>query len=224
MSAPTPNDLPNWERWEPGSFTQPGASPHVARLKASAAAAGGSPDALSLQHLREAARDEGYRTGYDKGHAEGLDAGREEALAAGRVQAELLAQAIVRFDEGAARLEKDVAQELLNLALGIARRIVGETLEAQPEAVMASIREALAQIPAQHAIIHLNREDAELIRVQAGDSLARAGHRIHENASLARGDVLVEAGGTQIDARLETRWQRVWESLEPEPVVHRTPT
>jgi flagellum-specific ATP synthase len=68
------------------------------------------------------------------------------------------------------KLEKEVAQELLNLALGIARRIVGETLEAKPEVVLATIREALAQLPAQHAAIHLNSEDAELIRTQAGDA------------------------------------------------------
>lgn len=223
MSAPTENKHPSWERWEPGSFANTGAAPPATRLKPSAPTAAGT-DAPSLQALREAASEEGYRDGFDRGHAEGLEAGRNAALAEGRAQAAQLAQAIVRFDQGVARLEKDVAQELLNLALGIARRIVGETLEAQPETVMASIREALAQIPAQHAIIHLNREDAELIRTQSGDSLARAGHRIHENTSLARGDVLVEAGGTQIDARLETRWQRVWESLEPEPVVHRTST
>ena len=75
--------------------------------------------------------------------------------------------------------------------------------------VLASIREALAQLPAQHSVIHLNPEDAELIRMQHGDTLARAGHRIHENPQLSRGDVLVEAGGTQgggLTAPARLRW------------------
>ncbi len=121
-----------------------------------------------------------------------------------------------------ARLEKDVAQELLNLALGIARRIVGDTLEAKPEVVLETIREALAQLPAQHAMIHLNSQDAELMRGVVGDSLGRAGHRVLESSQLARGDVLVETGGTHVDARLATRWQRVWDALEQEPVANRS--
>lgn len=174
--------------------------------------------------LRQASREQGYRDGFEAGRIDGLAAGQTEARAEGHALAQTLAAAIVRFDEGVGRLEKDVAQELLNLALGIARRIVGETLEAKPEVVLATIREALAQLPAQHAAIHMNAQDAELIRTQAGDTLARAGHRILENPQLARGDVLVEAGGTHIDARLATRWQRVWDALEPEPVASRSGT
>jgi flagellar biosynthesis/type III secretory pathway protein FliH len=41
---------------------------------------------------------------------------------------------------------------------------------------------------------------------------------------LTRGDVLVEAGGTHVDARLATRWQRVWDALEQEPVASRNET
>jgi flagellar assembly protein FliH len=73
-------------------------------------------------------------------------------------------------------------------------------------------------------VIHLSSEDAELIRTQTGDTLGRAGHRILENPQLTRGDVLVEAGGTHVDARLATRWQRVWDALEQEPVASRNET
>lgn len=167
--------------------------------------------------LSEEARAAGFQAGFDAGRIEGLEAGREAAQAEGRALAQQLGDAIRRFDEGVARLEQDVGQQVLNLAMGIARRVVGETLEAQPEVILATIREALAQLPAQHAVIHLNSQDAELIRSQLGDTLGRAGHRMLEDPQLSRGDVLVEAGGTQVDARLSTRWQRVWDSLEPDP-------
>ncbi len=213
---------PNWERWEPGSFSQPAGKPSIGGLQ-KVAATGAKPVAekVDVDAMRRAAQEEGYRAGFDRGHAEGYQAGREAAQAEGRQLAAQLGAAIERFDQGVANLEQDVAQQLLNLALGIARRIVGDTLEAQPETVLASIREALAQLPAQHAVIHLNSEDAELIRTHSGDALARAGHRILDNPQLSRGDVLVEAGGTQVDARLATRWQRVWEALEPEPTAKR---
>lgn len=213
--TPKPADVP-WERWEPDRFNGlPGKTTAVSANHATAATAG-LPANPELDARREVAREEGYRAGFDAGRIDGHAAGRDAAEAEGRALALQLATAITRFDAGVAQLEQDVAQQLLNLALSIARRIVGETLEAQPEAVLASIREALSQLPAQHAVIHLNSEDAELIRTQTGDSLGRAGHRILENPQLARGDVIVEAGGTQVDARLATRWQRVWDSLEPD--------
>jgi flagellar assembly protein FliH len=179
------------------------------------------PNAAESDTLQAPSREQAYRDGFEAGRSDGLAAGRNVAEAEARTLALQLAGAIKRFDDGVANLEKEVAQELLNLALGIARRIVGETLEAKPEVVLASIREALAQLPAQHAVIHLSSEDAELIRTQTGDTLGRAGHRILENPQLTRGDVLVEAGGTHVDARLATRWQRVWDALEQEPVASR---
>lgn len=210
-----------WERWEPNRFNETPTKAATA-INSRADTGANAADRLDIETLRETVHAEAYRAGFESGRHDGLQAGHEAAQAEGRALAMQLGNAIARFDQGVAQLEKDVAQELLNLALGIARRIVGDTLEAQPEVVLASIREALAQLPAQHSVIHLNSEDAELIRTQSGDALARAGHRIHENPQLSRGDVLVEAGGTQIDARLETRWQRVWESVEPEPTVRST--
>lgn len=219
--TPTPAE-PSWERWEPVSFKPTTLKPGAAGGN-KLAATGGKPtvEKVDAEAVRRAAQDEGYRAGFESGRAEGYQAGHEAAQAEGRQLAAQLGAAIERFDQGVANLEQDVAQQLLNLALGIARRIVGDTLEAQPETVLASIREALAQLPAQHAVIHLNSEDAELIRTHHGDALARAGHRILDNPQLARGDVLVDAGGTQVDSRLATRWQRVWEALEPEPMVKR---
>jgi flagellar assembly protein FliH len=219
LSADQTPASPAWERWEPNRFNETSTKAATTVSARADAAANSVADHAGMESLRAATHAEAYRAGFESGRHDGLEAGREAAQAEGRALAMQLGGAIARFDQGVAQLEKDVAQELLNLALGIARRIVGDTLEAQPEVVLASIREALAQLPAQHSVIHLNSEDAELIRTQSGDALARAGHRIHENPQLSRGDVLVEAGGTQIDARLETRWQRVWESVEPEPVA-----
>lgn len=224
MGAPkilAPNqkpESPDWERWEPNRFNTSAASPtnRVAATRQDPAAE--RRDAGAAQ---ESAKEEGYRAGFESGHQEGLAAGRLAAEEEARVLAAQLAGAITRFDQGVSRLEQDVAEQLLNLALSIARRVVGETLEAKPEVVLATIREALAHLPAQHSMIRLNSQDAELIRAQTGDSLGRAGHRILEDPQLARGDVLVEAGGTQVDARLATRWQRVWDSLEPDPAASR---
>jgi flagellar assembly protein FliH len=86
----------------------------------------------------------------------------------------------------------------------------------QPESVLSVVREALSQMPLQHASIHLNPEDASLARSRAGDQLAHAGHRIHEDPKLERGDVVIEVGGSHLDATVATRWQRAIASLGQE--------
>jgi len=79
--------------------------------------------------------------------------------------------------------------------------------------MLGVIREALEQLPLLHAAIHLHPEDASLVRLRAGDQLTHAGHRIHEDAKLKRGDVIIEAGGSHLDATLASRWRRVVEAL-----------
>ena len=77
----------------------------------------------------------------------------------------------------------------------------------------AVVREAINQLPHQHTAIYLNPEDASVVRSHIGDQLTHAGHRIFEDVAIARGGCKVEAGGSQIDATVPTRWGRIVESL-----------
>ena len=103
--------------------------------------------------------------------------------------------------------------EVLALALEIARKVVHQTIAVKPRIILDVIREALLQMPLQHAMIHLNTEDAALVRAHAGEQLAHAGHRIQDDPQLARGDVVIDTGGAHLNARLATRWQNVIATL-----------
>jgi len=203
--------LAAWERWELANFD--GAACSAATRARTTAKH--EPSALvpvpacpeqEMGRLREAARLEGYQAGFASG--------REAAEAEGCQLAAHLAQAISRFETGIDELEHAVADELLALALEIARKVIQQATAVQPEAILDVIREALAQLPLQHTTIHLNVQDAALVRNHAGAELTHGGHRIQEDPQLARGDVVVEAGGTHLDARLATRWQRVIAALD----------
>lgn len=207
--------------WKPLALTifsdAVGSTGSSARSSAKAAQAAAGGQAFGHQEaaaLREAARQEGYQSGFDLGRIDGLKAGRETAEADGRILAMQLARAISRFDEGIADLERATANEILALALEVSRRVIHQTVEVRPQIVLEAIREALTHLPAQHGTIHLNADDAALVRSQAGEQLGRAGHRIQEDPQLGRGDVVIETGGTHLDARLATRWQRVIGSLD----------
>ena len=216
ISKPQSESSPgSWERWKLTSFNDV-ADTVTAKVRVAVKReplALSQPRGQETVHLREAARQEGYQAGFDAGRAEGLRAGQEAAEAAGRKLAAQLAQAISRLDAGVAELEHTVADELLALALEIARKVIQQTVAVHPQVVLGVIRQALAQLPVQHAMIHLNAEDAALVRGHAGEQLAHGGHRIQDDAQLARGDVVIESGGAHLNARLATRWQQVIAAL-----------
>jgi flagellar assembly protein FliH len=210
-AQPKPS-LTAWERWELASLDEAaavvaeGKSPAIKASPAVPSAPAFSEEELA--RLREAARQEGHKEGHERGYADGLEAGRAAAATEARERAAGLAQAMTNFDNALAEVEQHVADEILALALEVARQITRQVIAVQPQVILGVIHTALADLPFQHALVYLHPEDAALVRALAGEHLAHAGHRLHEDPLLARGDVIIETGHTQLDARLATRWQR----------------
>lgn len=206
MHQPKPS-LNAWKTWEPTHFTDVGGTatgnirPATTHMPSNAVAPAPTFPADEIARLRDAAHREGYQAGFDSG--------REAAAIAGHELAAKLGQAISRFDSSVAQIEQVVADEVLALALEIARKVVHQAIAVQPGIILEVIREALLQMPLQHAMIYLNTDDAALVRAHAGEQLTHAGHRIQEDPKLGRGDVVIEAGGAHLNARLAARWQNV---------------
>lgn len=201
--------LSAWERWELASFDSATESAVATAAKA------GSPAVSDeeIERLREHARQEARQRGYAAGHAEGLAAGRAQAESMGREDALRLAQTLKNLERSIADLNRTVADDLLALSIEVARQVVRQAVAVKPEVVLEVIHEALQALPLLHAVIHLHPEDASLALLRAGDRLAHGGHRIYEDPRLKRGDVIIEAGGSHLDATLATRWRRVVEAL-----------
>lgn len=203
-----PSKLTAWERWELASFDE-------ARAAGSSAASTGEslpaklPTAAEIEQIYQQAKDAGYQKGQEEGYQAGLQKGYEET----RDAAEKLALAAINLENGLDDLDTQVADELLALAIELAREVIRQEISAHPETLLKVVQEALDQLPHQHAAIYLHPEDASLLRSHMGDQLSHAGHRIHEDTRLARGDCLLEAGGSQVDATVAMRWRRVLENL-----------
>jgi flagellar assembly protein FliH len=115
--------------------------------------------------------------------------------------------------EAFTHLDQEVAEEIQALALEVARQVVRDSLAAQPESVIAVIREALTQVPQQGATVRVNPADAELVRQYLGEQFGSTGHRLREDDEVLRGGCLIESEGGQIDAQITTRWRRVVENI-----------
>lgn len=207
-----PSNLTAWERWELASFDEAQAKP-VAELapppNEEVVQAVRLTTAEEIERLYQQARDNGRQKGQEEGYQAGFKEGQAKALA----EAQRLSKAAAQLEKSLNDLDVLVADELLALAVELAREVIREEITARPETLLVVVREALLQLPHQHAAIYLHPDDASLLRSYMGDQLAHTGHRIHEDFKLARGDCVLEAGGSQIDATVGMRWQRVLEGL-----------
>lgn len=162
--------------------------------------------------LREQAQQEGYREGFAQGHADGHAQGLAEGQSEIAGQAGRLASAATAIEQALARLDDEVPEALLQLAVMLAARLVGDTLAHRPAAILHCIREALTELPQSSTCIHLHPDDLTLVRTHAPE-LIEQGHRLVEDAQVGRGGCVIESGSTRIDATLRTRWQRVLDNL-----------
>jgi flagellar assembly protein FliH len=150
---------------------------------------------------------------HDQAHKEGYAAGYEEGTARGRMEALRLHTLVEGLEQALVKIDAEVAEELLALSIEIARQMVRRTLAQQREGIVDLVREALGQLPQNHALLHLNPQDASLVREHLGEQLAHVGNRIIEDAQITLGGCRIEASGSQIDATVETRWRRILENL-----------
>lgn len=201
MNGPTA-----WERWELASLdsTPPPEAAPVALP---------GLDRAEIERICAEAREEGYQAGYQSGYQIGKSNGYEEGQTLVRTEAARIGAAANELDLALREFDQQVADELLALAMEIARQIVRGEIVARPGHILGIVNEALTHLPHQHAAIRLHPADASLVRSYLGDVLTHAGHRIFEEPTLKRGDCLLEAGGSQIDATTATRWRRVIENL-----------
>jgi flagellar assembly protein FliH len=202
-----------YQRWEMNSFGD---------NRSSTKSAGLSGNKLTIEQtaqLREEARAKGYAEGLAEGRAAGMAEGRATGLAQGRAEAaaevtqlQKLAEA---FNQEAARADEIIAQDLMSLALDIAKAMLKTSLSVHPELVLPIISEAIHYLPSlqQPAILFLNPTDAAVVKARMSDELNKAGWRISEDPQLQRGGCRIETATNQIDASAQTRWQRIAEAL-----------
>jgi flagellar assembly protein FliH len=182
-----PEKLTAWQRWELPNFD-------TGRIVGSGDVA--LPTASQIDEMHRLAHDEGFQIGY----AEGL----KQASVENQRLATLIESLELQVDE-------QIAHELLDLSLDIARQMLHQSLKVNPELMLGVVNEAIGSLPHfnQGAHVVLHPDDAALVRERMGEQLTHAGWKIFEDARIERGGARFETANSQIDASLETRWKRV---------------
>ena len=218
MSVIPEEESAGYRRWQVGSFDA--SPPTAAETPASVNTREGEgeivsgvslPTAEDIERIHMDAQQEGYRIGFESGQQEGREAGMAEA----RSEAARLAELADNFQQALAGLDQQVADNVLELALEVARQVVRSTLATQPAVVLPVIREAISALPMHHGNIniHVHPEDAERLQAQLGNQIGQSGWHLIEDADVVPGGCIVRAGTSEVDATLATRWRRVLESI-----------
>ncbi len=211
-----------WQRWEMAAFTEPNST--IAELEPEPEPV--EPvlqqiepvlliDEAELERLRleaqRAGEIEGRQLGYTQGHAEGCSAGR----AAAQNETERLRTLVNALPNALRSAERDIAEDLLSLALDIAGQVLRQSLAVDPQAILVVVRELLRTEPALSGAprLLLHADDVALVRKYLGDDLQTAGWALLSDATIMRGGCRVQAASGELDATLETRWERVAAAL-----------
>lgn len=219
--------LTAYERWELAAFDEAEQSARKAAAAAEAppASVASEPPAPPLpdpaeieRQIQEAltqAREAGHADGYRDGYAQGEAAGREAGLAEMNTATARLAGLADSFLAAMRPNEAQVAGDLLELALQVARQVIRTEIRSHPEWLLDVIREAMLALPSQHGhpTLYVNPSDAVLVRERLAETLAHTGWKIAEDPTIEPGGCRIENGPSEVDATLVSRWRRVVETI-----------
>lgn len=161
----------------------------------------------------------GHLQGHAQGHVQGLREGHAAGLAEVKAQAAQLKALALALPAALQLVQRSVADELLALALDIARQVLGQALATEPRAILAAVHELLQAEPCLTGTPQLlmHPDDAALVKEQLADDLKAAGWSVRVDAQIARGGCRVTAQSGERDATVQARWERVCAALAPQP-------
>lgn len=200
-------NLTAYQRWELLGFDDKPAAPAGPEERLPMAL----PTAEELEQMHQQAAQEGFRIGHEEGYKAGYEAGK---AAAARVAAQLagLAEAL---DQEQLSQDKEIAEELLDLALAVARQMVRTTLQVKRGVVLELVREALGALPSLtgHLRILAHPDDVEPLREFMDAEHGHFSFKVVADGRIERGGFRIEAAHGEVDAQLPVRWREIVDCL-----------
>jgi flagellar assembly protein FliH len=173
---------------------------------------GQGPGSASIRSTQDSAR---AATGYEAGLAQGrADAQREAQLlrAADLAQLEAVLSRLGIALDGAIAGSAD---QVLDLAIAIARQVLRDEIGQRREAILPVVREALGALVEAHGhpTVRLAPSDFEFVRNTLSGEVQHRGVRFAVDPTVAPGGCRIDAPHIEIDATVATRWRRVLQAL-----------
>jgi flagellar assembly protein FliH len=121
------------------------------------------------QQIKQQAHNEGYLEGFNKG----FDEAQEEFRKENEPRAELLADLIENLSEFEQKRLRENENELVELALGVASKIIGQELRTNPKAVVKMLTETVMQNHSEEYVRITLAEDLFPLDVKTSDNVKK---------------------------------------------------
>jgi flagellar assembly protein FliH len=198
-----------YQRWEMSSFAQANVKEssnfnHSKRKEAAVAPS-------KIAEIFESVRQEAFNKGMQEGFAVGMAKAKESALK----DRQNFSGMAAAFADALKTADEKIEEDILGLALDIAKAMLKAKLKVDPEAILPVVRDAIHYLPhvQKPARIFVHHEDAKILREQMSEELSEQVWQIQEDNNIERGGCMVETGANQIDATNATRWKRIGDAL-----------
>ena len=170
-------------------------------------------------HLAALERD-AFASGYATGERAGVEAGNKRAEAMLR----RLAQTLDELRSLRSTMIRQTEQQMVQLALAIARRILQRETSVDQDLLVALARVALERLgDSGAATIRLNPEDYSHTVQRHGDHWAGSRVRVIADPGVSRGGCLVESDFGLVDASVDAQFEQVARAFSGEEAVAPAP-
>lgn len=163
------------------------------------------------QQILDELKQQGYAEGYQEGRAQADEEGAKiinEATESLNKMAGALREAVKRNEE-----------KILQLAIGIAEKILHDEIALRPDTVLKTLDEALMKVSdLEEVIIKVNPEDLPIVQEQeeAFRDRLKSVRKVEFTASpkIQKGGVLIETSSGTVDAQIKTQLSVIQEAFE----------
>lgn len=150
----------------------------------------------------------------DKSNRDGFKAGHEEGYKEGKAEAERLVARIHKMIEGIQTKRQEILdgteQQIVNLVILIARKVVKIMSDNQKSVIMANVVQALKKVKGSGDVtLRVNLSDVKLTTEHIGEFIHQVENIKHisivEDSSVEKGGCIVETDFGAIDARIASQ-------------------
>lgn len=156
---------------------------------------------------------EAFQKGFEAGRASGME------LAEKKVEAILgrFTQSLQKLAEARTELVRATQEDLVRLAVEIARKLVRRELTVDPEIIVTLVRVALERLSSKAPVtVFLNPEDLRLVEARLRENPALFGERdlvLKPRGELRRGDCQLESPYGNVDATISEQFKQIEDGL-----------
>lgn len=183
----------DYAAWQPPSIQKPTAKETAEKERQRLITAD------SIETLQKKAFEEGYSQGFQKGIKDG-----EAAI---QTQLQKINNIASFMQKPLAELDEAVIEQLSQLSISIAKKLIRREIKTDPGQIVAVVRETVSALPAgmQNIRVFMNPEDATVLRESMNLVEGEQPWMIVEDPLLSKGGCKVFTDFSEVDASVEAR-------------------